>query len=98
MVSSCLFSSALHPLRARTAARSRTNGGASKLGRMARRGGKTEKNYSADWDAGLSAPMSAVVPEALGGLRLDQALARIFPQYSRNRLQEWLASGHIAVG
>ena len=41
--------------------------------------------------------MTAVVPEALGGLRLDQALARIFPQYSRNRLQEWLASGHIAV-
>ena len=41
--------------------------------------------------------MSAKVPQALGGLRLDQALARMFPQYSRNRLQEWLRSGHIRV-
>ena len=37
------------------------------------------------------------VPRALGGLRLDQALARMFPQYSRNRLQVWLAAGHIRL-
>jgi 23S rRNA pseudouridine1911/1915/1917 synthase len=55
------------------------------------------KNYSQDWDAGFTAPMSAVVPAALGGLRLDQALVRLFPQYSRNRLQAWLKSGHITV-
>ena len=55
-----------------------------------------EKNYS-DWDAALGAPMDAAVPAALGGLRLDQALARIFPQYSRNRLQAWLKSGHITI-
>ena len=30
-------------------------------------------------------------------MRLDQALARLFPQYSRNRLQAWLKSGHILV-
>ena len=41
--------------------------------------------------------MSAEVPRALGGLRLDQALARMFPQYSRNRLQVWLAAGHIRL-
>jgi len=41
--------------------------------------------------------MQAVVPHELGGLRLDQALARLFPQYSRNRLQAWLESGHITV-
>jgi len=41
--------------------------------------------------------MSAVVPSALGGLRLDQALVQLFPQYSRNRLQAWLKSGHIRV-
>ena len=41
--------------------------------------------------------MSAEVPRALGGLRLDQALARVFPQYSRNRLQAWLAAGHIRI-
>ncbi|MGA8051821.1 MAG: RluA family pseudouridine synthase [Burkholderiales bacterium] len=28
---------------------------------------------------------------------MDQALARLFPQYSRNRLQAWLKSGHVRV-
>jgi 23S rRNA pseudouridine1911/1915/1917 synthase len=56
-----------------------------------------EKNYSQDWDAALGAPMTENVPPGLGGLRLDQALARLFPQYSRNRLQAWLKSGHITV-
>ncbi|MGH8725054.1 MAG: pseudouridine synthase, partial [Burkholderiales bacterium] len=55
------------------------------------------KNYNVDWDAGLAAPMTERVPPALGGLRLDQALARLFPQYSRNRLQAWLKSGHITI-
>ena len=41
--------------------------------------------------------MSATVPPEMGGLRLDQALARLFHQYSRNRLQEWLRAGHITV-
>ena len=41
--------------------------------------------------------MTATVPVALGGLRFDQALARVFPQYSRNRLQAWLKSGHITL-
>jgi 23S rRNA pseudouridine1911/1915/1917 synthase len=54
------------------------------------------KNYS-DWDATLAAAMEATVPDDMGGLRLDQALARLFPQYSRSRLQEWLKSGHIRV-
>jgi 23S rRNA pseudouridine1911/1915/1917 synthase len=54
-----------------------------------------QKNYN--WDAAFTAPMNADVPPALGGLRLDQALARLFPQYSRNRLQAWLKSGHITI-
>ncbi len=41
--------------------------------------------------------MSAEVPREFGGMRLDLALARMFPQYSRNRLQVWLAAGHIRV-
>jgi 23S rRNA pseudouridine1911/1915/1917 synthase len=56
-----------------------------------------EKNYNRDWDATFVAPMTARVPPELGGLRLDQALARLFPQYSRNRLQAWLKSGHITI-
>src|SRR5687768_18008023 len=55
-----------------------------------------DENYN-DWDAALGAPMTARVPPELGGLRLDQALARLFPQYSRNRLQAWLKSGHITI-
>ena len=59
------------------------------------------KNYSVgedpDWEEGFAAPMQARVPGELGGLRFDQALARLFPQYSRNRLQAWLRSGHIKL-
>jgi 23S rRNA pseudouridine1911/1915/1917 synthase len=54
------------------------------------------KDYN-DWDAPFVAPMNATVPTEMGGLRLDQALARLFHQYSRNRLQEWLRAGHIKV-
>jgi 23S rRNA pseudouridine1911/1915/1917 synthase len=51
----------------------------------------------ANWEDAFVAPMSAKVPLALGGLRFDQALVRMFPQYSRNRLQEWVRSGHIRM-
>ena len=54
-----------------------------------------QKNYN--WDEAFAAAMNADVPPALGGLRLDQALARLFPQYSRNRLQAWLKTGHITI-
>ena len=37
------------------------------------------------------------IPAELGGLRLDQALARLFPQHSRSRLQGWLKEGWIRV-
>jgi 23S rRNA pseudouridine1911/1915/1917 synthase len=56
-----------------------------------------DEDYSPGWEAGLVAPVSATVPASLGGLRLDQALARLFPQYSRNRLQAWLKAGHVTV-
>jgi len=37
------------------------------------------------------------IPIELAGLRLDQALARMFPEYSRSRLKEWLLAGNITV-
>lgn len=40
---------------------------------------------------------TATVPQALAGLRLDQALARLFPQYSRTRLQAWLRESRILL-
>ena len=39
----------------------------------------------------------STVPDDLAGLRLDQALAQMFPDYSRSRLKEWLLSGAISV-
>ncbi len=38
-----------------------------------------------------------VIPEDCAGLRFDQALARLLPQYSRNRLQAWLRDGYIRL-
>jgi len=40
---------------------------------------------------------SLVLPEAAAGLRLDQALARALPQYSRARLQGWIEAGAVLV-
>jgi 23S rRNA pseudouridine1911/1915/1917 synthase len=40
---------------------------------------------------------TADIPHDLAGSRLDQALAELFPEFSRSRLQEWLKSGHILV-
>jgi 23S rRNA pseudouridine1911/1915/1917 synthase len=37
------------------------------------------------------------VPRELSGQRLDQALARMFPEYSRSRLKSWLLQGFITV-
>ena len=37
------------------------------------------------------------LPPDLAGLRLDQALARLLPQYSRSRLQGWIDAGAVRV-
>jgi 23S rRNA pseudouridine1911/1915/1917 synthase len=34
----------------------------------------------------------------MGGLRLDQALARLMPEFSRSRLQEWMRAGKVQIG
>ena len=39
----------------------------------------------------------ARVPDELSGLRLDQALAQMFPDYSRSRLKAWLVDGQVLV-
>jgi 23S rRNA pseudouridine1911/1915/1917 synthase len=58
---------------------------------------KEAEDENAGWDAAFVASMRAEAPRELAGLRLDQALARMFPQYSRSRLQAWLAAGHIRI-
>jgi 23S rRNA pseudouridine1911/1915/1917 synthase len=37
------------------------------------------------------------IPEPLKGQRLDRALARLLPEYSRSRLKDWINSGQVLV-
>ena len=37
------------------------------------------------------------IPATCAGMRLDQALAEVLPDYSRNRLQQWLKAGQLRV-
>lgn len=37
------------------------------------------------------------VPEQFFGKRLDQALAEMFPDYSRSRIKEWILAGQVKV-
>ena len=41
--------------------------------------------------------LSAEVPISLSGKRLDQIAAKLFPEYSRARLQEWIKSGKLTL-
>jgi 23S rRNA pseudouridine1911/1915/1917 synthase len=41
--------------------------------------------------------LAAVVPPDLAGERLDQVLARLFPQYSRSRIQAWMRAGRATL-
>jgi 23S rRNA pseudouridine1911/1915/1917 synthase len=41
--------------------------------------------------------LTAQIPEALAGRRLDQALAELFPSYSRSRLQQWIKAGQVLL-
>ncbi len=41
--------------------------------------------------------LSIKVPIEYGGMRLDQALAKLLPEYSRSRLQEWVLRGQITL-
>lgn len=40
---------------------------------------------------------SKIIPDSMAGLRLDQALSKLFPDYSRARLQQWIKHGEILV-
>ena len=42
-------------------------------------------------------PRSARIPPALAGQRLDQALAGLFPDITRSRLQQWIGDGRVQL-
>lgn len=48
-------------------------------------------------DTGADAPRTVDVPLALAGERLDKALAQLFPEFSRSRLQQWIESDRVRV-
>jgi len=41
--------------------------------------------------------LTARIPVEAAGRRLDQALAQLFPDYSRSRLTAWIRSGDVLV-
>src|SRR5512134_4091248 len=49
-------------------------------------------------DAGDYSPTAErSIPRELAGLRLDQALARVYPEHSRSRLQAWVRAGRVLL-
>jgi 23S rRNA pseudouridine1911/1915/1917 synthase len=42
-------------------------------------------------------PLHAVIPVEYAGARLDQALSKLFPEYSRTRLQAWIEAGRVRL-
>ena len=42
-------------------------------------------------------PIALIIPQDLGGLRLDQALQRMLPEHSRSRLQAWIKEGLVTL-
>jgi len=48
-------------------------------------------------DSDLTIQLSAEVPTALGGQRLDQIAAQLFGEYSRSRLSSWIKEGRLTV-
>ena len=41
--------------------------------------------------------LTRTIPDNLAGSRLDQALAQLFPEYSRSRLKHWILDGSVSV-
>lgn len=41
--------------------------------------------------------LDGIIPESCHGLRLDQALAQLFPDFSRGQLSKWVKAGEVSV-
>jgi 23S rRNA pseudouridine1911/1915/1917 synthase len=41
--------------------------------------------------------LSSEIPASLNGKRLDQAIAEMFPDYSRTRLKGWIEDGRVTL-
>ena len=70
------------------------------IGGLARKAGKTgtDANLPAhDAHSDIDSAQHLIVPGDYGGLRLDQALVKFFPEYSRSRLQGWITAQQVRV-
>jgi 23S rRNA pseudouridine1911/1915/1917 synthase len=56
----------------------------------------SQKN-SADYSPAPTPPQALEIPQDYAGMRFDAALARLYPEHSRSRLQEWLKAGLIQL-
>jgi 23S rRNA pseudouridine1911/1915/1917 synthase len=56
----------------------------------------SQKN-SADYSPAPTPPQALEIPQDCAGMRFDAALARLYPEHSRSRLQEWLKAGLIRL-
>jgi 23S rRNA pseudouridine1911/1915/1917 synthase len=54
-------------------------------------------NYYNDISLKTEEQIELTIPDTMAGLRLDQALAELCPEYSRSRLKSWLVDGHIKI-
>ncbi len=54
------------------------------------------EEISLDYSPALR-PESLAIPPDYAGMRLDVALAKMYPEHSRSRLQEWLKAGLVSV-
>lgn len=60
--------------------------------------GKDTENSSVDYKGNTEGDIRRlVIPNEQGGQRLDQALTAMLPEYSRNRIQNWIRARKIAV-
>ncbi|MBI4995910.1 MAG: 23S rRNA pseudouridine(1911/1915/1917) synthase RluD [Rhodocyclales bacterium] len=48
-------------------------------------------------EAGDYSPVVMTIPVTCAGMRLDAALAQLFPEHSRSRLQGWMKDGRVSV-
>lgn len=54
-------------------------------------------NYSDVWANETSIEQELLVTDDFGGERLDAALARLLPEYSRSRLSTWIKNGQVLL-
>ena len=55
------------------------------------------EDYSDNSENEVSTPQEIDVPQTLAGERLDVALAKLLPNFSRSRLAQWIKDGNVLV-